>query len=202
MVKDQFGMVGLLTYIRTSRADDNAYGSLSICSELMSLGLSLNSPEPLYPNFGGPWAEHPCRPQDIDYHVPQEYLVNAQINGGGNFPSNRAGKLASIQMDRYGEDLLFYMFYANAGDAWQLMAAHELHNRDWRFHKEEKVWISRAPGMPCVEKSHTYEKGTFLYFDVSNWRKAPKDFLLEYDKLDNEPPINPFSGTKTSLALS
>ena len=33
----------------------------------------------LFPTFGGPWAETPCRPQDIDFHVPHEYLTNTAI---------------------------------------------------------------------------------------------------------------------------
>ncbi|KAF2360012.1 NOT2/NOT3/NOT5 [Trinorchestia longiramus] len=185
MVRDQFGMVGLLTFIRAAESDNNLV-TLALGSDLTGLGLNLNSPDNLYPNFGGPWADSPCRPQDIDYHVPQEYLVNQQISMYG-----RAGKLAPIQFDRYGEDLLFYMFYSNAGDVWQLMAAAELYNRDWRYHKEERVWLTRAPGMPPVEKAHTYERGTYFYFDVTNWRKVPKEFHLEYDKLDNQPMTVP-----------
>lgn len=78
MVVDQFGMVGLLMFIRAAEADNNLL-SLAQGSDLTTLGLNLNSPESLYPNFGGPWAETSCRPQDIDYHVPQEYLTNQQI---------------------------------------------------------------------------------------------------------------------------
>lgn len=78
MVTDQFGMVGLLTFIRAAETDHNLV-SLALGSDLTTLGLNLNSPENLYPNFAGPWAETPCRPQDIDYHVPQEYLTNQQI---------------------------------------------------------------------------------------------------------------------------
>ena len=78
MVKDQFGMVGLLTFIRAAETDPNLV-SLALGQDLTALGLNLNSPENLYPNFGGPWAETPCRPQDIDFHVPPEYLINSNI---------------------------------------------------------------------------------------------------------------------------
>lgn len=78
MVKDQFGMVGLLTFIRAAETDPNLV-SLALGQDLTALGLNLNSPENLYQNFGGPWAETPCRPQDIDFHVPPEYLINAAI---------------------------------------------------------------------------------------------------------------------------
>lgn len=78
MVKDQFGMVGLLTFIRAAETDPNLV-SLALGQDLTALGLNLNSPDNLYPTFGGPWAEMPCRPQDIDYHVPPEYLINHGI---------------------------------------------------------------------------------------------------------------------------
>lgn len=78
MVNDQFGIVGLLTFIRAAETDPNLV-SLALGQDLTALGLNLNSPDNLYPTFGGPWAEHPCRPQDIDFHVPPEYLVNSAI---------------------------------------------------------------------------------------------------------------------------
>jgi CCR4-NOT transcription complex subunit 2 len=78
MVNDQFGIVGLLTFIRAAETDPNLV-SLALGQDLTALGLNLNSPDNLYPTFGGPWAEYPCRPQDIDFHVPPEYLINHAI---------------------------------------------------------------------------------------------------------------------------
>nr|CAG4651825.1 EOG090X06CC [Triops cancriformis] len=179
MVTDQFGMVGLLTFIRVAETDSNLV-SLALGSDLTTLGLNLNSPESLYANFGGPWAEHPCRPQDIDFHVPPEYLTNSSIKE----------KLAPMKLNRYQEDLLFYLFYTYVGDVLQLAAAAELYNRDWRYHKEERVWITRAPGMPPLEKTSTYERGTYYCFDPHNWRKVAKEFYVEYDKLEDRPQFS------------
>jgi CCR4-NOT transcription complex subunit 2 len=78
MVTDQFGMIGLLTFIRAAETDPNLV-SLALGADLTTLGLNLSSEVNLYPTFGGPWAETPCRPQDIDYHVPHEYLTNQAI---------------------------------------------------------------------------------------------------------------------------
>lgn len=78
MVSDQFGIVGLLTFIRAAETDPNLV-SLALGQDLTALGLNLNSPDNLYPTFGGPWAEQPCRPQDIDFHVPPEYIINSSI---------------------------------------------------------------------------------------------------------------------------
>ncbi len=78
MVRDQFGMIGLLTFIRAAETDPNLV-SLALGADLTTLGLNLNSEVNLYPTFGGPWADTPCRPQDIDFHVPHEYLTNQAI---------------------------------------------------------------------------------------------------------------------------
>ncbi|XP_032669386.1 CCR4-NOT transcription complex subunit 2 isoform X2 [Odontomachus brunneus] len=178
MVKDQFGMVGLLTFIRAAETDPNLV-TLALGQDLTALGLNMNAPETLYQNFGGPWADTPCRPQDIDFHVPPEYLINAAIRD----------KLAPVKLNRYKDDLLFYMFYTNVGDVLQLAAAAELYSREWRYHMEEKVWITQAPGMGIVEKTSTYERGTYYYFDAQNWRKVAKEFYLDYTKLESRPHL-------------
>ncbi|KAM8892123.1 CCR4-NOT transcription complex subunit 2 isoform 1-T1 [Spinachia spinachia] len=178
MVTDQFGMIGLLTFIRAAETDPGMV-HLALGSDLTTLGLNLNSPQNLYPKFASPWASSPCRPQDIDFHVPSEYLTNIHIRD----------KLAAIKLARYGEDLLFYLYYMNGGDLLQLLAAVELFNRDWRYHKEERVWITRAPGMEPTLKTNTYERGTYYFFDCLNWRKVAKEFHLEYDKLEERPHV-------------
>eukprot|EP00066_Takifugu_rubripes_P009747 XP_003976991.1 PREDICTED: CCR4-NOT transcription complex subunit 2-like [Takifugu rubripes] len=119
MVTDQFGMIGLLTFIRAAETDPGMV-HLALGSDLTTLGLNLNSPENLYPKFASPWASSPCRPQDIDFHVPSEYLTNIHIRD----------KLAAIKLSRYGEDLLFYLYYMNGGDLLQLLATVELIKAD------------------------------------------------------------------------
>ncbi|XP_078000337.1 CCR4-NOT transcription complex subunit 2-like isoform X3 [Glandiceps talaboti] len=183
MVTDQFGMVGLLTFIKAAESDPNLV-ALALGSDLTTLGLNLNSPENLYSTFSSPWADTPCRPQDIDFHVPQEYLTNVHIRD----------KLAPIKLSRYGEDLLFYLYYTHGGDVLQLAAAAELYNRDWRYHKEERVWVTRAPGMEPTVKTNTYERGTYYFFDCHGWRKVAKEFHLEYDKLEDRPHLPPTFG--------
>ncbi|GFS53057.1 CCR4-NOT transcription complex subunit 2 [Nephila pilipes] len=187
MVTDQFGMVGLLTFIRAAESDPKLV-SLALGSDLTTLGLNLNTTENLYPSFAGPWAEHPCRPQDIDYHVPSEYLVNQNIRD----------KLAPVKLNRYGEDLLFYLFYMFSGDVLQVAAAAELYNRDWRFHKDDRVWITRVPGMNPTEKCPSFERGMYYFFDADNWRKVAKEFHLDYERLEERPIVPPAVSTLAS----
>ncbi|RMX41896.1 hypothetical protein pdam_00006627 [Pocillopora damicornis] len=178
MVTDQFGMIGLLTFIRAAETEPNLV-TLALGSDLTTLGLNLNSPESLYHTFGSPFADSPCRPHEIDYHVPSEYRINSFIRD----------KLAPIKLSRYTEDLLFYLYYTNGGDILQLAAAAELYARDWRYHKDERLWLTRAPGVDPQVKTNSYERGTYYFFDCSTWRKVAKEFHLEYDKLDDKPTL-------------
>ncbi|XP_050296384.1 CCR4-NOT transcription complex subunit 2 isoform X2 [Anthonomus grandis grandis] len=179
MVSDQFGVVGLLAFIRAAESDPNLV-SLALGQDLTALGLNLNSPENLYASFGGPWADHPCRPQDVDFHVPPEYLINHAIRT----------KLAPMKLSLYKDDVLFFMFYTSVGDVLQIAAAAELYSRDWRYHMEEKIWITQVPGMVLLEKTSTYERGTYYFFDVQSWRKVAKEFHLDYSKLEGRPMLN------------
>lgn len=63
------------------------------------------------------------------------------------------------------------------------------YSREWRYHMEEKVWITQAPGLGLVEKTSTYERGTYYYFDAQNWRKVAKEFHLDYTKLESRPHL-------------
>ena len=54
--------------------------------------------------------------------ITSRYLTNTAIRE----------KLAPVKLNRYKDDILFYMFYTNVGDVLQMAAAAELYNRDWR----------------------------------------------------------------------
>jgi CCR4-NOT transcription complex subunit 2 len=64
MVVDQFGMLGLLTFIRAAETDPDIV-ALALGSDLTTLGLDLNSQENLYSTFASPFAEAPLRPKDM-----------------------------------------------------------------------------------------------------------------------------------------
>ena len=43
------------------------------------------------------------------------------------------------------------------------------------------------PGIEPAMKTTAYERGTYYFFDCQNWRKAAKEFHLDYDKLEDRP---------------
>lgn len=178
MVTDQFGMIGLLAFLRAAETDPNL-ASVTFGTDLTALGLNLTATEKLHPSFAGPWSDQPLRVHEIDYPVPSEYLVNSSIRD----------KLTPITLKRYHEETIFFLFYMFPNDMLQIAAAIELYSREWRYHKEEKVWITRAPGIAPSEKTNSYERGTYLIFDSHLWRRVPREFVLEYDRLESKPTI-------------
>lgn len=178
MVTDQFGMIGLLAFLRAAETDPNL-ASVTFGTDLTALGLNLSATEKLYPSFAGPWSDQPLKVYEIDYPVPSEYMVNSSIRD----------KLTQITLKRYHEDTIFFLFYMFPDDMLQIAAAIELHSREWRYHKQEKVWITRAPGIAPSEKTNTYERGTYYIFDAHLWRRVPREFVLQYDQLESKPTI-------------
>ena len=53
----------------------------------------------------------------------------------------QASPPVTSKIANFTDETLFYMFYAMPGDKMQELAARELTGRNWRFHKELKVWI-------------------------------------------------------------
>eukprot|EP01136_Pigoraptor_vietnamica_P015421 Opistho-1_new@58580 len=166
---DRFGLLGLLNVIRMTEQDLN---TLAIGSDLTSLGLNLNSPESLYTTFSSPWADAPsARPKDPEYCLPPCYYQTNHVPA----PTSKMSLLT--------EETLFYIFYAMPRDALQQAAAAELFQRDWRYHKELRLWFARVASVEPM-KTPTHERGTYVYFDVASWQKVRKDFVIAYDQLE------------------
>lgn len=176
---DQFGMLGLLGFLKAAETDPSL-ASVTFGTDLTGLGLDLSSTEKLFPSFAGPWSNQPLKVYEIDFPVPNEYSMDSELRD----------QLKQITLSRYHEDTLFFLFYMFPNDMLQVKAAIELYSREWRYHKEEKVWITRAPGIAPSEKTNSYEKGTYYIFDAQLWRRVPREFVIEYDRLEGNSVIN------------
>lgn len=185
--REKYGLLGLLSAIRATDHDAN---TLALGSDLTSLGLNLNSPEVLYPSFVSPWADVSCacRPR-ADWTLglatdavaasspvvcpppppPPNPLQSPQLP-----PCYTVKNVMPIQkvISQLPEDTLFYLFYSKPGDILQQAAASLLYNRDWRYHKEHKVWVTRAPNMKPTQSTTTFERGTYICFQPSSWKKV------------------------------
>ncbi|KAL3080252.1 hypothetical protein niasHT_039115 [Heterodera trifolii] len=193
MLTDQFGMAGLLTFLRTIEGAPSIVG-LALGHDLTNLGLNLNSSKRnLFQTFGGPWANFPCRILDLDAKVPDEYLTNSTISN----------KLPNIKMNKMQEDVLFYLFYNCPGEVYQMAAAFELYSRDWRFHKVERLWLVRAPlSAPPREIGGTFERCSYLVFDPVQWRRVPREMVVSCHDLEGRPSVPGPSSSASSAAAA
>ncbi len=168
---DKYGLLGLLNVIRMTDPD---LTTLALGTDLTTLGLNLNSPDPLWKTFVSPWAEGPSK-QEVDPRIPDSFIA------------------PSPQMTRehwyhFKPDTLFYNFFGRPGEESQIRAAAELTRRGWLYHKELKAWITRVPNSEPEQKSDRLEVGSFLVFDVLNWEVIRKDgFTLSFDAIEESP---------------
>lgn len=164
--------MGLLNVIRMTDPDLN---TLALGTDLTTLGLNLNSPDCLYATFASPFTDTPSR-REPEYHLPVCYYMQPPMQ-----PPEQ--KIA-----HFADETLIYIFYAMPQDLLQMVAAIELHNRDWRFHKGLQLWFTRVPGSEPTLKTSTHEKGSYYFFDPTNWAKVKKDdFALAYDQIAEIP---------------
>ncbi|KAF1987410.1 hypothetical protein K402DRAFT_392680 [Aulographum hederae CBS 113979] len=168
---ERFGLPGLLAMITEGSPD---YSSLAVGQDLTVLGLDLNRPEnsPLYPTFGTPFGDTNARAVMPDFALPPVYTVT-------NVPPLHS-KMAS-----FSDETLFAIFYQYPRDIMQEIAAQELYNRDWRWHKELRQWMMKEQSFPQpVKMNPVQERGYYVFFDVLNWRRERREFVLTYDHLD------------------
>ncbi|KAJ5907626.1 hypothetical protein N7495_000308 [Penicillium taxi] len=169
---DRFGLAGLLRQIHSESPD---VASLAVGQDLMTLGLDLNQPEPLHTTFASPFVSSTSLvPLEQDFSLPACYNV-ANIQP------------LQSRIPGFADETLFYIFYSMPRDIIQELVAEELMGRKWRYHKLERCWLTRDetyPGPVDVERGVS-ERGVYLLWDPTTWKKIRREFCLRYDDLDN-----------------
>lgn len=107
-----------------------------------------------------------------DFHLPTAYIVN-------NVPP------LHTRITAFTDDTLFAIFYQFTRDVLQEVAAGELYSRDWRWHKHMRQWMMKDNTLAQpVRVSERSERGFYIFFDAVNWRRERREFVLNYDDLD------------------
>jgi len=174
----------MLDMLDVIRGTDVARTALAHGMDLTSLGLNLNSAEPLYTSFTSPFA-----PRDVA-QLRGSAAAAEDIQYPPSFNVASVVQPTVAKIPQLSDESLFYVFYTFTGDMLQAYAAAELHKRDWRFHREHGLWFARVPGTEASLKARNYERGSYYYFDVGSWERIRKDnFYLQYDLLDQPPKV-------------
>jgi len=157
MHPDHFGLLGLLSVIQMTNPDLN---TLALGTDLTTLGLNLNSTESLYSTFASPWADGPSR-REPEFSLPMCYYMQP--------PTLKSGHIQKFQLET-----LFYIFYMLPKDTLQAVAASELYSRDWKFHRDLKMWFHKQPSLGAMGadgKTGYNRPNTYIYFDVNVWER-------------------------------
>ncbi|RLN95129.1 hypothetical protein BBJ28_00011698 [Nothophytophthora sp. Chile5] len=125
---NQYGLLGMLHTI--TRPGNDAKKNLAMGCDLTSLGLNLNSAEPLHPTFASPWADEQLT-KEPQFALPMCYY-------------NQPPVLKTTHLSKFHLETLFFIFYSMPKDVLQAYAAQELYSREWRYHAELKTWLKRA----------------------------------------------------------
>ncbi|RDL33608.1 Uncharacterized protein BP5553_07976 [Venustampulla echinocandica] len=175
---DKWGLKGW-SYLMNNFPD---YAALVSGSDITNLGFDLNSSEPFSTQIYSLWDNEPSRPAIPRFTLPECYRVH-----------NVAPLESKIQ--NFNDEALIFMFYSNPGDIQQIMAAQELHTRNWRYHKKLQQWLTKDEMMVPQALGNGTERGYYIFFDIKQWQRERRELTLVYDDLESLP-----SGARGPLA--
>ncbi|PPQ84281.1 hypothetical protein CVT25_013219 [Psilocybe cyanescens] len=173
---DRWGLLSLIAMMRNANADAD-HGLSSIGTDLGTMGLDMEFPGNLYSTFITPWADQSAaRTVEPDFHLPACYL------------SVQAPPPGPAKAVMFSDETLFFMFYSSPRDALQEVAAQELWNRNWRYHKDLRLWITKESGTSPSQKVQGGggERGSYTYWDPENWVKERKEMMVLYSDLEEK----------------
>ncbi|KAF9464218.1 hypothetical protein BDZ94DRAFT_527900 [Collybia nuda] len=171
---DRWGLLGLLAMLKNAGTDlDQGLGGIG--TDLGTMGLDMAFPGNLYSTFITPWADQSAaRTVEPDFHLPTCYSSVQAPPPGPN------------KATAFSDETLFFMFYSSPRDALQEVAAQELWNRNWRYHKDLRLWITKESGTSPSQKVQGGEQGQYTFWDPENWVKERKEMIVLYVDLEEK----------------
>ncbi|XP_017056810.1 uncharacterized protein LOC108098431 [Drosophila ficusphila] len=155
-------------------AVEGSFGMLGLASKLGSVQ---RNPR-LMPNLFGDNVQYggSCRVSfpgsNYNYNVPLSFRLAGRLG------------LPQPRTDQMQVELLFYLFYTFTGDLLQMLAAAELAERGWRYHKFMLYWIIRQADNPNYSYKGYQESGEYNYFNMCQWKIQPRHFQLDPEQID------------------
>ncbi|KAH8351827.1 hypothetical protein KR084_000007 [Drosophila pseudotakahashii] len=163
-VEGSFGMLGLAQKLGSVQRKPMLMPHLFGNQVLHNLGSG--------ESFAGPFQEGLLNFHEMSCNIPVNYLMGGRLN------------LQHPKTEEMQVELLFYFFYTYTGDMMQMLAAAELAERGWRYHKFERFWIKRQADNPNYTFRGFQESGEYNYFNMCQWKILPRHFQLEPEQLE------------------
>uniref|UniRef100_J3M8A3 NOT2/NOT3/NOT5 C-terminal domain-containing protein n=1 Tax=Oryza brachyantha TaxID=4533 RepID=J3M8A3_ORYBR len=161
--QDPYGLHGLLSIMKLK---EEGPASLALGIDLTTLGLDMNSSDPLYKTFTSPWSSEPPVKEEYYYETPNCYSAK------------QPPPLMSLLFQKFHIVTLLYIFYSMPQDAAQLYAANQLYKYGWLFHKELRQWLKRVPDVTPLVQTTTYEQGPYIFFNPNIWDATSKGICM------------------------
>lgn len=111
-----------------------------------------------------------------------------------SYPTRCAPGLDSpLLFKRLDADALFFTFYFSPTPKHKLLAAKELQESNWRFHKHLQTWFARLERPKVIDETERFERGSVIYFDhdmqvneadssTNGWcQRSRADFVSRFD---------------------
>lgn len=168
---EKFGLKGLTSLTNMEQNDQTSF---AIGQDINLLGLDLTKESSILQNLASPWAETSRSEVEPYFTLPKS------IRSENIIP---APEPCDNKIQSFSDETLFYIFYMRPRDTLQEYAARELVARNWRYHKDIQVWLTKDSNVEPVLISQDVEKGVYIFFDPHNWEKIKKEFVLHYSSV-------------------
>ncbi|KAL2169265.1 hypothetical protein VTG60DRAFT_6268 [Thermothelomyces hinnuleus] len=167
---DKWGLKGL----RALMNNFPDYNALTCGLDPASLGVDMRSTDLLSAKVYSLYEDVPPRSPVPKFRLPDCYQVkNVQP--------------IEAKISSFNEETLMWIFYSCPRDIKQQMAAIELNNRNWRWHKKMQMWLTKDDVMVPQSLGPAHERGYYIVWDTANWRKERRELVLHYADLDTTP---------------
>lgn len=169
---DRFGLKGLSSLLRQ---DDNDQNNIAKGVDLNMLGLDLSAnttPHILSKTLSSPWLETSRSEVEPLFTSPHSFRIDPN-------------ELLPIEdrMPSFNDLTLFFIFYTKPKDILQELSARELNKRNWRYHKELQVWLTKDTNSEPKSIGIGAEEGTYIFFDPVSWDFVTKTLVLYYNSI-------------------
>ncbi|ESW98778.1 hypothetical protein HPODL_04388 [Ogataea parapolymorpha DL-1] len=169
---DKYGLKGLLPVLKMQ---NNELNTITTGLDLNMLGLDVtpkNDDVQISKTFASPWLETSRSEVEPVFSVPQSFQINNE-------------ELVSVEsrISSFNDETLFFIFYSKPRDVLQELVARELNNRNWRYHKDLQVWLTKDSSVEPTVNGPGSENGTYVFFDPTSWEYVTKDFVLYYQSI-------------------